>query len=139
MTTAKVLTNNCGFPLFGTRSVQGPMPAAATVKIFPTASLASGLALLLLFEGICWVDFQKRFQEPLADSTRSASNSIEKDLPDLLSGQGFGLIDGNYRAKRNHQRFDLRAALMTPSICLALNCFVSFCFDSCPMIQRTSG
>jgi hypothetical protein len=63
MTTAKVLTNNCGFPLFGTRSVQRPMPAAATVNIFPTASLASVLAFLLLFEGICWVDFQKRFQE----------------------------------------------------------------------------
>jgi hypothetical protein len=32
---------------------------------FPYASLASALALLLLllFEGICWVDFQKRFQE----------------------------------------------------------------------------
>jgi hypothetical protein len=37
------------------------MPAAATVNIFPTASLVSVLALLLLFEGICWVDFRKAF------------------------------------------------------------------------------
>jgi hypothetical protein len=62
-----------------------------------------------------------------------------KRSADLIIERSFGLIGVNYRPKRNHQRFDFRAALMIPSICLALNRFVPFCFDSCPMIQRTSG
>jgi hypothetical protein len=80
------------------------VPAAATVNIFPTASLALVLALLFLFEGICWVDFQKRFQERASSFDRigeqlDRKGSAEKDLQDLISGRSFGLIECQLQAE----------------------------------------